>query len=105
MRFNESSEQIVATLSPTIAYFEGLKSKYASDDKTDKKLRYASFYNLAFLYYYLDMPDKAIEKANELIKNDYDEKDGKAWVTKATELKKVMELNQVKTTHLAIEEI
>ena len=76
MKANESIDALEENLGPLLEYFESLKTKYKSDDKTDKKIRYGAFYNLAKIYHYLDKPALAIIQANGLIDNDYDTKDG-----------------------------
>jgi hypothetical protein len=87
MKANESTEQLAANLQPLIEYFESLKTKYASDDKPGRKMRYSAYYNLAKIYLYLDQPDKAIKEGEAIITNDYDPKDGKKLIDEANRLK------------------
>ncbi|MBS3915981.1 MAG: hypothetical protein KG003_15900 [Bacteroidetes bacterium] len=74
---NELSEDAKSKINEMIKYFDGLKTTYNKDEKADKKIRYACYYNNAQLYMILDMPDKAGIEGNGLITNDYDAKDGK----------------------------
>ena len=39
-------------------------------------MRYASYYNLARIYYYPDEPDASMQEVAELMINDDEEKDG-----------------------------
>jgi hypothetical protein len=89
MKAEESTEQLEANLKPLIEYFESLKTKYATDDKPGRKMRYSSYYNLAKIYLYLDQPDKTIKEAEALIANDYDPKDGKRLIEEANKLKEL----------------
>ncbi|WP_075341064.1 hypothetical protein [Tenacibaculum agarivorans] len=86
-------------------YFNQLVKKYPLDKRKHRKMRYASYYNLAKLYYNFDMLDKAIEYANKLIENDYDKSDGKRIIKKANKLKKLFELNQVTSTHFPVQTV
>jgi hypothetical protein len=86
-------------LKPLIAYLESLKDKYATSEKTDKKMRYSAYYNLSKIYYLLDMPDESIKAANDLITNDFDAKDGKDFLTKAEELKAEFKRTNLTSLH------
>lgn len=63
---NEPIDQIREEVKPAIAYFEKIKKKYNSNSKADRKLRYATHYLLAKLYYYLDDPDNQAREAGKL---------------------------------------
>jgi hypothetical protein len=102
MSATESTAQLAINLEPVLAYFSSLKTKYASDEKADKKMRYSAYYSLATLYYYLDQPDKLIDEATGLIKNDYDKKDGERFIEKAQELKKSLEKHHLTERHMAL---
>jgi hypothetical protein len=80
-------DQVKADLQPVIDYLNSIKKKYNSDSKTDKKMRYASYYNLAKIYWYLDNPDAAMKEANELVINGFDPKDGERLEAGAENLK------------------
>jgi hypothetical protein len=94
---------IKAALKPVLDYFESLKTKYNKDEKRDRKMRYASFFNKAKIYLYLDDPDAAIQEAEGLIKNDYDVKDGKKLIEAANLLKTLFRKNNTNTRHFSIE--
>ncbi len=89
-------------LKPVIAYFEGIKRKYNSNSKWDRKLRYASYYNLAVIYYYLDDPDAMLKEATGLIMNDYDSGDGKNFEYSALRLKNIFRQSGIYTRHFPI---
>lgn len=90
-------------LQPAIDYFEGLKKKYVSTNKHDRKLRYSSYFNLAVLYYYLDDPQAMKKEASGLILNDFDAKDGKALEASALRLKNLFERTNFTSRHFAID--
>lgn len=81
-------------LNSVISYFESLKSKYGSSEKSDKKLRHFTALNLATIFYALDLTDKCIEEANYIIALDYDKEDGEDFFEDATELQE--DLNRLK---------
>lgn len=97
MSAHASIDDLSKNMQPLLDYFASLKTKYTSDEKADKKMRYSAYYNLAKIYQYLDQHDKAIEQANELIKNDFDPKDGEALI-KVSEGLKARLANQKMTT-------
>ncbi len=66
-------------------------------------MRYASYYNKAKLYLYLDDPDAAIQEAEGLIKNDYDVKDGKKIIETAKKLKELFNKKKVNTRHFSFD--
>ncbi len=87
MKADEPTDQLATNLQPLVEYFESLKTKYTSDDKPGRKMRYSAYFNLAKIYLYLDQPDKTIKEAEALIINDYDPKDGKRLIEEANNLK------------------
>lgn len=90
-------------LQPAIKYFESIKRKYPSSSKHDRKLRYASYFNLAVLYYYLDDPQAMMKEASGLILNDFDARDGRALESTAIRLKNLFEQTQINTRHFPID--
>ena len=90
-------------LEPAIKYFESIKRKYTSSSKHDRKIRYASYFNLAVLYYYLDDPQAMLNEASGLILNDFDAKDGKNFEASAIRLKNLFEQTKINTRHFAID--
>ena len=99
MKADEPIDALRENLEPIIEYFESIKSKYKTDEKADKKLRYGAFYNLSKLYYYLDKPDLAIIQAEGLIENDYDKKDGEKLVENAQILVDIFKKTKLNSTH------
>lgn len=90
-------------LKPAISYFESILRNYNSSSKHDRKIRYASYYNLAVLYYYLDDPQQMLKMANALVLNDYNEKDGRAFEQTAVWLKNQFDLYHVTTRHFPVD--
>ncbi|MBK6978284.1 MAG: hypothetical protein IPH28_15305 [Cytophagaceae bacterium] len=99
MKADEPIDALRENLEPIIEYFESIKSKYKTDEKADKKLRYGAFYNLSKLYYYLDKPDLAIIQAEGLIENDYDKKDGEKLAENAQILVDIFKKTKLNSTH------
>lgn len=88
---------------PLISYLEDVKARYTEDNKKHKKMRYASFFNLAQIYYLTDQPDEVIKQAEGLIANDYDSGDGKTFIKKANELKQLLQNNGVESRHFQLD--
>lgn len=90
-------------LKPAIDYFESIKTKYPTTSKHDRKMRYASYFNLAVLYYYLDDPQAMLKEARGLELNDYDAGDAKGFIQTATWLKNLFEKNNIYTRHFPVD--
>lgn len=103
MNASTSIEKVKEQVKPVIDYFEKLKTEYSSNSKHDRKMRYASYFNLAVLYYYLDDPQNMQKEAQGLILNDYDKKDGYAFERTAVWLKNIFQSNNIYTRHFAID--
>ena len=106
MKYDRSVDDIREKIKPIVAYFESVLPKYTNaKPKKQRKMRYASFYNIAEMYYYLDMPDKAIEYSRRLINNGYDKKDGERMIRSCNRLKEQFKRNKIKTRHFPVETI
>jgi hypothetical protein len=103
MNANTSIANVRAQVKPVIDYFEGIKKEYTSTSKHDRKMRYASYFNLAVLYYYLDDPQAMMKEAQGLILNDYDSRDGKGFEATARWLKNLFETTNIYTRHFNID--
>jgi hypothetical protein len=99
MNANNSIEKVREQVKPVIDYFESVKKNYTSTSKHDRKIRYASYFNLAVLYYYLDDPQMMMKEAQGLVLNDYDSKDGKGLELTAIWLKNLFQTNNIYTRH------
>ncbi len=99
MSADEPLDRIKNELKPVIDYYNGIKKKYSSGSKWDKKLRYASYYNLSKIYLYLDDPDEAMKWANELVINGFDAKDGQRLEASASNLKLQLRVAKRSTRH------
>jgi hypothetical protein len=102
MSADESLDKVKEKMKPVIAYFEKAKTQYTGSDKEARKMRYASFYNLAKIYLWLDEPDKAKIEADELAMNDYDESDGKNLRAMAENLETTLRKNNSNSRHFAV---
>ncbi len=105
MNANQSIDGAKEQLKPVIEYFDGIKKKYNSESKHDRKMRYASYFNLAVLYYYLDDPQLMKKEATGLVLNDYDVRDGRAFEESATRLKNLFQRANIYTRHFKIETV
>jgi hypothetical protein len=99
---DEPLDKVKEKLKPVIAYFEKVKSSYTGSDKEAKKLRYASYYNLAKIYIYMDDPAAAIREADALAMNDYDESDGRNLRAIAENLDARLKKNNANSRHFPI---
>lgn len=103
MSANEPIDNAREQLKPVIDYFESIKTTYTSTNKHDRKIRYASYYNLAVIYYYLDDPQNMLKQASGLIMNDFDSKDGKAFEATAMRLKNIFQNTHIYSRHFTID--
>jgi hypothetical protein len=99
MRGDEPLDKLKAQFEPLRTYLEESVKKYKKDDKNDAKMRYAAYYALAKISYWLDEPDDCIKYAEALIANGFDEKDGKNMVEDAQKLKADFTKNGMKGRH------
>ncbi|MDP4283686.1 MAG: hypothetical protein Q8891_04645 [Bacteroidota bacterium] len=102
MNANEPLDKVKQKMQSVINYFEKVKKEYITSDKEDRKMRYASYYNLAKIYLYLDEPEKAMMEADALAMNDFDERDGKFLHQAAAMLADKLRKNNADTRHFAI---
>lgn len=103
MNAGTNMDSIREQVKPVIDYFESIKTTYSSFSRHDRKLRYASYYNLAVLYYYLDDPDKMMNEAQGLRLNDYESRDADGFERTARWLKGLFESTHIYTRHFTID--
>jgi hypothetical protein len=103
MNANQSIDGARQQLKPVIDYFEKVKKNYPTTSKHDRKIRYASFFNLAVLYYYLDDPQSMMREANGLELNDFDANDSRGFKQSALRLKNLFEQTNIYTRHFPID--
>jgi hypothetical protein len=99
---DEPLDEVKQMMQPVIDYYNKVNKMYASDSKGDRKMRYASHYNLAKIYWYLDDPDAAMREANELVINGYDARDGQRLEAGATQLKTLMRQSRMYSRHFRV---
>jgi len=102
MKSDVSVEQLKTDLQPSIDYFNNLIPNYPGTKKKARKVKYASYYNIAKMYYFLDMPEKAKEYAQKLIENDYDKGDGKSLNRMSDELLEKFAANKTTSRHFKV---
>ncbi|TVZ53178.1 hypothetical protein [Dokdonia sp. Hel_I_53] len=98
-----STEEVAAALKPIMDYFEAVIPRFEGKKKKMRKVRFASLYNIATMYYYLDNVEKTAEYGQKIIDNDYSKSDGRQFIKMAENLKKSLETNQVDSRHFVIE--
>jgi hypothetical protein len=102
MNPDEPLDKVREKLKPVIAYYDKVKTIYTSSDKEARKLRYASYYNLAKIYLYLDDPAAAMREADALAMNDFDESDGRNLRAVAENLDEQLKKNNASTRHFPV---
>lgn len=102
MSADEPLDKVKEKMKPVISYFEKVKTTYPGTDKEARKLRYASYYNLAKIYLYLDDPESAMREADALAMNDYDESDGRMLRTVAENLDAELKKNNATSRHFPV---
>ncbi len=103
MNASNDISKIKEQVKPVIEYFESIKKNYSGISKHDRKIKYASYYNLAVLYYYLDDPQMMMKEAKGLLLNDFDSKDARGFEQTAIWLKNLFETTNIYTRHFSIE--
>ena len=96
--------EVKALFASSISYFESLYQKNTVvEDKNQKKLRYAAYYNLATIYFFLDDLENAKKYADLLIKNDYDTSDGEYYIKASDKMKAKFDAAKVNTRHFTFD--
>ncbi len=99
----ENLQPIKNEIQVVINFLERIPESYTSTKKDNVKMRYASYYNLAKIYYYLDDLDQAIYYYQKVIENDYHEGQSKRNIKAIEKLKDLFSVNQVNSRHFPIE--
>lgn len=86
-----------------ITFLEKIPANYPKNKRSHKKMRYASFYNLAILNHYLENFDKASDYYQKVITNDYHEGQSKRNLKTVDRLKTLYSINKVTTSHFQIQ--
>ena len=99
---DEPLDKVKEKLKPVISYYEKVKTIYTASDKEARKLRYASYFNLAKIYLYLDDPTAAMREADALAMNDFDESDGRNLRAVAESLDEQLKKNNATSRHFPV---
>ncbi|WP_148639231.1 hypothetical protein [Aquimarina longa] len=102
MKYDQPIDEIKKEVMPIIEYFNSIIPNYEGTKRKMRKVKYASYYNIANIYFYLDMPEKVKEYALKLIENNYDKSDGKNFIRYADRLSKSLAINKTKTRHMQV---
>ncbi|WP_282117845.1 hypothetical protein [Maribacter aquivivus] len=102
MQHDQPVDDLLIEAQPWIDYFNDVVTRYNEDDKQHKKVRYASYYNIAKIYLNLDLPEKVKEYADLLTANEYDKKDGKRLNRSAEDLINDFTINEISTRHFEV---
>jgi hypothetical protein len=85
-----------------IEYFKSIPEKYTDPKlKADVRIRYAAYFNLCKIYYYLDEPENMKQYADLITSNGYDAKDGERLNKDADALKAGFEKTGIHTRHFS----
>ncbi len=103
-RFNKTHDEIEAALGPIIEYFEATIKKYGADDKHEKRLKSATMYNLAKLYYVLDKPEKMKEIASDYARWGHDEAYAKDFNAMAEDLEHLLVFHNIEGRYFVTDE-
>ena len=99
----DSIDSIKTEMQPILDFLNGIPEKYQEKKKAHIKMRYASYYNMAKIYYYLEDFEKSIDYYEKVIENDYHEGQSKRNIKEINKLKDLLTVNQVSTRHLNIQ--
>ncbi len=102
MQYKEPIDALALRVKPIIESFDEITQKYTTTKRKERKLRHASYFNLAKIYYFLDNPYKTREYALKMIDNDFNPSEGRSWLSKADQLKEKFEINQTLSRHFDI---
>lgn len=86
---------------PALEYWTKKKNEIVVDGKKAKKLKYGCLFNLSMVYLWLEDFEKAKANAQELITNDFDEKDGKELLIKIEAVKQLLAQAKETSRHFA----
>lgn len=101
MRYNLPKDEVENDLKPIIEYFSDLARKPINEkEKSEKKLRYAAYYNLAQIYLYLDRFADVNDIADLIIKSEYKEKTGERFKESANDLQEELIFHKMTSRHL-----
>lgn len=103
-QFNQSFDEITENINPIIDYFRTTADTYSSKDKHQKRLKAASLFNMAQLYYYLDQPEKSIEIGNEYLEWGHDKKDGEKFIEKSEKLSQLLSFHKMEGRFIPTDE-
>lgn len=103
VEFDRIPSTLMTDLAPAISIFETQIKNYAEDNKKNKKVRYAAYYNLMKIYFHAEDLVNAEKYAQMLINNDYDEKDGKEMIESIETRKKLLAINKTNTSHFQVQ--
>lgn len=103
-QFNQAFDEVTENINPIIEYFRTTADTYSSNDKHHKRLKAASLFNMAQLYYYLDQPEKAIQIGKEYLEWGHDEKDGKKFIEKSEKLAHLLNFHKMEGRFIPTDE-
>ncbi|MFC3194053.1 hypothetical protein ACFODZ_07350 [Marinicella sediminis] len=87
-------------LLPIIRFLDEIPKRYPSNKRAHRKMRYASYYNIAQIHYWLDEFNQARNYFQKVIDNDYREGESKRMLKRIANDLQLLQINQVKSRHL-----
>ena len=97
--YRTPSEEILERLQSSIDYYNQQASKNPRGNKKLKRIYKAANYNLALIYYYTDMMDKAKEYANNVIASEGKDAKSKRLISRVDDKLELFELHSINTIH------
>ena len=100
MKVHEPVDKIRETIQPVCNYFLEVVSKYSKDDKSERRLKHFSYWNLGQIYLLTDQLDLAKSVANAMIKLDFDKGDAEDIMEDAEIIEAQLAFHHMTTRHL-----
>ncbi|UBM60921.1 hypothetical protein LAG90_09775 [Marinilongibacter aquaticus] len=98
--FTSKPEGLEAKVAPAVDYFTQL-SKGDTEDKQNRRLVFASAFNLGMFYNVMEQPIEAKKWGQFLIDSDVDKKDGQSIIDRAEKIELNLLANEVSTSRFA----
>jgi len=85
-----------------IEYFKSLPERYADTrSRADQRIRYAAWYNLCQIYFFLGEPENVAQYADLIIANRHNQRDGTRLKNRAAELTAAFDRTGIRTRHFS----
>ncbi len=102
MKYNEPIEGLALRLKPIIGSFEEITTKYTGTKRKERKIRHASYFNIAKMHYYMDNAEETRKYGQKIIDNDFNVSEGRRLIGLADRLNERLAVNQLSSRHFDI---